>query len=242
MRPFEHYHNHAARMNELRDEQWRIERDRRRLRERRRMENLAYVCWCTMWLTIFLGAVLMAIYPSGLAAEPEVAKPEATVLYPTQLASAPEIPALPDVEAAEPVELQFLRDDIPLDYDTQSLLKAAADEAGIDFELAVAVVWRESAFRNVTGDEGQSLGYMQVQPRWHADRMARLGVTDLMDPAGNFRVGCDYLAELLARWGDTHKALMAYNMGESRAISLWSTGIVTSRYSCEITNYMEELK
>ena len=40
----------------------------------------------------------------------------------------------------------------------------------------------------------------QIQKKWHWDRMERLGVTDLMGPSGNFRVGCDFLAELYAKY------------------------------------------
>ena len=43
--------------------------------------------------------------------------------------------------------------------------------------------------------------------------MKRLGVTDLMDPASNFRVGCDYLAELLERY-PLANALAFYNSGD----------------------------
>lgn len=53
---------------------------------------------------------------------------------------------------------------------------------------------------------------MQIQEQWHRDRMERLGVTDLTDPLGNFRVGCDYLAELMGRYS-LEEALTAYNSG-----------------------------
>lgn len=83
----------------------------------------------------------------------------------------------------------YFREDVPLDGDTQALLRAACEETGIPYELALAVIRQETEFRNITGDDGRSVGYMQVQTRWHEDRMARLGVADLTDPYGNFRVG-----------------------------------------------------
>lgn len=106
----------------------------------------------------------------------------------------------------------YFREDVPLDGDTQALLHAACDESGIPYELALAVIEQETGFRNVTGDDGASCGYMQIQEKWHRDRMARLGVTDLMDPFGNFRVGCDFLAELLDQYS-LEEALTAYNSG-----------------------------
>lgn len=107
----------------------------------------------------------------------------------------------------------YFREDVPLDGDTQALLRAACEETGIPYELALAVIRQETEFRNVVGDDGRSVGYMQVQRRWHEDRMARLGVTDLTDPYGNFRVGCDYLAELLEKY-TLEEALTAYNSGK----------------------------
>lgn len=102
---------------------------------------------------------------------------------------------------------------VPLDAELQQLLRQACEESGIDMELALAVIWAETDFRNLIGDDGTSFGYMQVQKKWHADRMARLGVTDLMDPASNFRTGCDYLAELLGKY-PLANALSFYNSGD----------------------------
>lgn len=116
------------------------------------------------------------------------------------------------IEAAL-LEMGYFRDDIPLDYETQACLLAACDESGVPFELALAVVRKESTYQNITGDGGDSVGYMQVQPKWHQERMRRLGVTDLTQPLANFRVGCDYLAELMDKY-PTEEALTAYNSGK----------------------------
>jgi hydroxymethylpyrimidine pyrophosphatase-like HAD family hydrolase len=99
-----------------------------------------------------------------------------------------------------------------LEPEMQALLYEACGETGVDYELALAVIRKESTYQNVMGDGGESYGYMQVQPRWHRARMDRLGVTDLMDPLSNFRVGCDYLAELLGKY-ELEAALTAYNTG-----------------------------
>ena len=122
----------------------------------------------------------------------------------------------------------YFREDVPLDGDTQAFLRAACKETGIPYELALAVIRQETEFHNVVGDDGRSVGYMQVQRRWHEDRMARLGVTDLTDPYGNFRVGCDYLAELLGKY-PLEEALTAYNSGEPGK----------SAYASSVLAYME---
>lgn len=110
------------------------------------------------------------------------------------------------------VEQGYFRDDVPLSYEEQDFLHTACQESGVPYALALAVIERETQFQNLVGDDGASLGYMQVQERWHWDRMERLGVTDLMNPFGNFRVGCDFLAELLEKY-PTQEALTAYNSG-----------------------------
>ena len=123
----------------------------------------------------------------------------------------------------------YFRSDVPLDGETQALLHSACEEAGITYELALAVIRQETEFRNVIGDNGDSIGYMQIQPRWHEERMERLGVTDLTDPYSNFRVGCDFLAELLSKY-TLEEALTAYNSGKPGK----------SEYATSVMNYMDE--
>ena len=106
----------------------------------------------------------------------------------------------------------YFRNDVPLTYDEQDFLHTACQESGVPYALALAVIEKETGFRNVIGDDGASCGFMQVQERWHWDRMERLGVTDLSDPFGNFRVGCNFLAELLDKC-PVEEALTAYNSG-----------------------------
>ncbi len=121
---------------------------------------------------------------------------------------------------------------IPLQYEVQSLLWTACGETGCPYELALAVIYCESSFRNITGDNGDSIGYMQIQPRWNRERMERLGVTDLFDPLSNFRVGCDLLSELIAKYGSVEWALTCYNTGRPGS----------SAYANKVMAYMESLK
>lgn len=152
------------------------------------------------------------------------------------------IPPLVILEAEETViedehmaalipEPAWLREDIPLEPEVQEALYAACTETGLRYELMLALVRKETDYRNVMGDGGESYGYCQVQPKWHSERMERLGVTDLMDPASNFRVACDYLAELLERY-DLPQALTAYNSGKPGE----------SEYAETVIGYMEELE
>lgn len=183
---------------------------------------LAVIAWA-MYLLIVTAVLL----PRG--AEAHEAEIPVLVIEPAEVAeTATAIPG-DNVEAAEPVAA-WLRTGVPLESEVQEALYAACTETGLRYELALAVVRKETDYRNVVGDGGESYGYMQVQPKWHAERMERLGVTDLMDPAGNFLVACDYLAELLGQY-DLPQALTAYNSGKPGE----------SEYARTVMGYMEEL-
>lgn len=197
-----------------------------------------------LWSCVILVCLLFFAFAAGVACmEREEAEPEAdSSVEAVETASVMPVPA-----AEEPQERQlglcedtYLREDIPMSYELQAMLYGACLEFEVPYELALAVIEQETNFRNVTGDDGASEGYMQVQQRFHKDRMDELGVTDLMDPESNFRVACHYLRELFDRYGDTHKVLMAYNAGPSGAAKLWSEGIMTSSYSRSVMERMQK--
>jgi len=130
--------------------------------------------------------------------------------------------------------LTYLKGKSPLTYEEQDKLWSACREFDIPYAIGLAMIERESNFRNVAGDGGSAIGYMQVREHLHRDRMDRLGVTDLWDSSGNFRVACDYLAENLEKFDDMGKALMAYNMGPTGASKLWEKGVSQSEYSQQV--------
>ena len=112
------------------------------------------------------------------------------------------------------IEDTYLMPEHPLPLELQVKLYGACLEMGVDYELALAVVEQETRFRNLMGDDGESAGYMQVQEKWHKDRMALLGVDDLRDPEGNFRVGCHFLKECIDKYG-LERGLGYYNSGKA---------------------------
>lgn len=106
--------------------------------------------------------------------------------------------------ATEPETTAPERYEIPLSDDLQDYLIGTARSYGLDPALVIAVIWRESCYQvDAVGDDGQAIGLMQIQPRWHQERIGRLGVTDLTDPRSNILVGCDILAEVIGRYGVT---------------------------------------
>lgn len=104
--------------------------------------------------------------------------------------------------------------DVPLEDDLQIHIIETANYHDIDPAIIIAMAWKESTYRvDAIGDNGNSLGLCQVQPRWHSGRMEKLGCPNLLDPYQNVTVACDYLRELISRYGSIEKALTAYNRG-----------------------------
>lgn len=103
---------------------------------------------------------------------------------------------------------------VPLDYELQDHIFRLCEDYGVDPSIIIAMIWKESTFRMETvGDGGDSLGLMQIQPKWHQERMDRLGVLYLANPYQNVMVGIDYFAELMANGRGLEWSLMAYNGG-----------------------------
>lgn len=190
-----------------------LTREQRRRQTRQTMALIGAVCMLFAALITLLAALTVSASADTKTAETAVIEAESTA--PVEILDAEEPQEDFENEKIEAAlfESGYFRSDIPLDGETQAYLRAACEESGVTYELALAVIWKETGYQNITGDGGDSVGYMQVQPQWHQERMNRLGVDDLADPYGNFRVGCDYLAELMRKY-DTEKALTAYNTGK----------------------------
>jgi hypothetical protein len=132
--------------------------------------------------------------------------------------------------------------DVPLSEELQDHIFAVCEEYRIEPSIVIAMIERESGFRDwVVGDGGKSFGLMQIQERWHLERMERLGVTDLLDPYQNVLVGIDILAELFGRYDDIEWVLMAYNGGASYANNLAERGVV-SAYATGVIEGARELR
>ena len=119
--------------------------------------------------------------------------------------------------------------DIPLDEDLQDYILEVCHDYGVNHLIVLGIIEKESTFGpNVIGDDGEAFGLMQVQPKWHQERMDRLGVTDISDPYQNILVGVDYFAEMLSYDRGIAWALMAYNGGATYANELTDEGAISS--------------
>lgn len=113
------------------------------------------------------------------------------------------------------VEQGYFREDVPLDYAEQDFLHTAAAEFGVDYYLMLGLIERETNFRNIPGDGGDSAGYCQIQRKWWSGLMEEIGAEDLNDPYDNFRTACAIVAHLTEKHGTTEDALTSYNSGKT---------------------------
>ncbi len=99
----------------------------------------------------------------------------------------------------------------------------------LDPLLVTAVIRVESNFDSYAVSPKGALGLMQLMPatgRWLAER-AKSPVREaryLFDFERNLELGCAYLAELLARFGEVEEALLAYNVGPGAARAILAAG------------------
>lgn len=103
----------------------------------------------------------------------------------------------------------------------------------------MAVICTESSFDpNNVSDNGQSVGLMQIQERWHKPIMDKLGVDSLYNPVDNVRVGVELLTSYFAASDDTYYVLMWYNGGKAYADRMAAAGEV-SEYAKKVLRTTE---
>lgn len=143
-----------------------------------------------------------------------------------------------------PIRYAYPRYDVPLDNYQQETLYNACQEWGVPYELALAVCWRETGFRDLvtTNDTGTYYGMMAVQgagAKWY---MEQCGVEYLNSEEDRLRVGCCILGHYLDKYdNDIGRALMAYNAGPGTAASQWALGVYHTTYTIDVMNYMKNL-
>lgn len=96
----------------------------------------------------------------------------------------------------------------------ENLVDKTAKEYGLEPAVVKAIITVESGWNaSAVGDGGESIGLMQVQPRWHSHRLS--DGESLFTPEVNVRVGCEILSELIGKYGNYEDALSVYNSGNT---------------------------
>lgn len=114
----------------------------------------------------------------------------------------------------------------------QQFIYIICNQNGVDYALVLAVIEVESGYTWDADSPEGSKGYMQVNVKWHEDRMDRLNVDNVENPYFNIMVGVDYLAELQGRFNTEAEVLTAYNYGVTGAYqNVWNKGLTETEYS-----------
>ena len=112
---------------------------------------------------------------------------------------------------------------------------------GISPYVIFAIAERESNFNaDQMGDNGESYGLMQVQPKWCKDKMQQLKADNLLDPRQCVKVAVAILLEYADIDGEENElyyVLMAYNGGEYYARHANNI----SEYALEVADRAAEL-
>jgi soluble lytic murein transglycosylase-like protein len=136
----------------------------------------------------------------------------------------------PTSEPAQPGGFVY-SDKIPMSYELQEYTYQKCEERGLEYELVLAVIWRESRFDasavNVNKNGTQDSGIMQINDVNKAWLSERWGIEDLMNPYQNIDAGTAMLGGLTDKYG-AHRAMLAYQYGEAGMARKLASGVTTS--------------
>jgi len=122
----------------------------------------------------------------------------------------------------ETLPSEILQVIFPLDYWT--LLQKYSGQRGLDPYVVAALVAQESNFDPVVVSHANAWGLMQVMPATGRSLARKLGVRPfstqrLTEAEVNVRLGTQFFADSIRKFGGVHFALAAYNAGDSRVAS-----------------------
>ena len=137
--------------------------------------------------------------------------------------------------------IDFVTVDCKMPEKHQEFLYYLCTEYNIDFTFVMALIQCESSFNPDLISSTNDYGYMQINKINQEQLTEILGVTDYLDPYQNIRAGMFVLRKLFERYQDSNMVLMAYNMGENAANSLWEKGVFKTEYTNEVMRIQRSL-
>ena len=155
------------------------------------------------------------------------------------------VPAAPPLHPHVDTLGFFYLEQIPLSYDLQRYIYDRSAALGLEFELVLALIWRESTFRieaiGVNRNGTQDSGLMQINDVNRGWLSERYGIYNLMDPFQNVDAGTMILADLLSRYGEPY-ALMAYQFGEGGMLRMVGDGASATEHSRRVREKRYEFR
>ena len=162
------------------------------------------------------------------APETQPAAPETQPAAPETQPAAPETqPTVPETQPSQPTG-SIRVTNVALSSDLTQYTLNLCSQYGVDSSVIFSVMYHESHFNAGATSGSGAQGLMQIIPRYSASRMAKLGVTNLYDPASNILVGIDLLAEYYHTYGSWNQALTAYRTGNAGSDSAYAATILGS--------------
>ena len=154
--------------------------------------------------------------------------PETQPAAPETQPAAPETqPTVPETQPSQPTG-SIRVTNVALSSDLTQYTLNLCSQYGVDSSVIFSVMYHESHFNAGATSGSGAQGLMQILPRYSASRMAKLGVTNLYDPASNILVGIDLLAEYYHTYGSWNQALTAYRTGNAGNDSAYAATILGS--------------
>ena len=155
-----------------------------------------------------------------------------------------EIVPLVLVEQKAPDYSGLLGDIVDLGMEQQKIVFQVCNEDVKLFCTVMAIAHQESNFNpDALGDYGKSCGMMQINMSAQGQRVADLGIYDIMDLRQNVTVAVDYIIDVANALAPedgyytygTEGLFMAYNMGIRGYLDACASGTTSTAYSaaCE---------
>jgi soluble lytic murein transglycosylase len=157
------------------------------------------------------------------------------------------------VELEDKLQILNIIEDFQVGFsDTEigRLTKVIYDESeryGYDPRLLLAIILAESSMKKGQRSYMGAEGLMQVKPSTGSDVAMRRGINwrgklSLFEPAYNVQLGSLYLFELIMKFGDVKKAIIAYNLGETETRRrLLTQRELPTRYLARVMTKYQEL-
>ena len=148
------------------------------------------------------------------------------------------------------VDSNFKKYNIRLPEEQQEFAYNVCKKYGIQYELFLAIMYKESGFNAGAVGGGNSYGLCQIHVSNFSNLRARLGVSDFTDPYDNMTAGAYLLSNYFASARKVVSgedaveayALNSYNMGEGVFYnSCYSQGILDRAYSNSVKSIRNSL-
>lgn len=191
-------------------------------------------------LALLAAAMALFALGTGVARAPDLA---AACEIPPEPSVRAEADAQPDAQPLDPAQralVQVLSRRFMIATEaTETIVSAAhraAEAAGLDPLLVLAVISVESRFNPLAESSMGAKGLMQIIPRFHRAKLAEHGGEHaVLDPESNIEVGTRILQEYIHRTGTLEAGLQFYNGASRDGSAQYAQKVMAERLRLEQT-------